>query len=249
MNTRRFFTLAKTEMKLSLRSFDMILFGILMPLVIVFVIGLVYGGEGNGLEPGVLARSFGAYISIGICAVGLMGMPLTLADYRHKKVLKRLSVTPAHPGLLLGVQLFVQGLVAILSALLVTLAGVLFFGYQLAGSLGVTVLAYFIVLFSIFSLGMIIASLAPDIKKAGLLCSVVYFPMLLFSGTTIPFHLFPRWLQNIAEVLPLSQGILLLNGISLGEPLAAHWGRIFLLLAMTVGLVAISIKTFRWDME
>jgi ABC-2 type transport system permease protein len=248
MKTQKFLTLAKTEMKLSLRSFDMILFGMLMPLAIVTVIGLIYGGERNSETPGVLARTFGAYLSIGICAVGLMGMPLTLADYRHKKVLKRLSVTPAHPGLLLGVQIFVQGLVALFSALLVVLAGFLFFGYRPAGSLPALVLAYFIVLLSIFSLGMIIASVAPDIKKAGLLCSVVYFPMLLFSGTTIPFHIFPGPVQKAAAVLPLSQGIKLLNGISLGEPLSAHLVRIAVLLGLALIGAVISVKTFRWDM-
>jgi len=92
MNTRKIGIIAKTELVLSLRSLDLILFGFLMPLAIIIVIGLIYGDRGTG--QGMIERNIGSWISIGICAVGLMGLPLTLADYREKKVLKRLQVNP-----------------------------------------------------------------------------------------------------------------------------------------------------------
>lgn len=240
-------TLSWIELKLSFRSMDMVLFGFLMPLAIIIIIGLIYADHAE--SGGMIERNIGAYVAIGICAVGLMGMPLTLADYRHRKVLKRLQVTPASPALLLGIQVLVQGMVAVCSGILVIAAAALIFGYRPSGTAGQILAAYLLVLFSIFSIGMCIAAVAPDIKKAGLLCSVLYFPMLLFSGTTIPFEVFPGAVQRAAGLLPLSQGIQLLNEVSMGGNITDKLPRVFFLLGLALLCVVVSIKTFRWDMN
>lgn len=39
-------------------------------------------------------------------------------------------------------------------------------------------------------------------KSLNVVTSILYFPMLLFSGATIPFELFPRGMQTIANVMP-----------------------------------------------
>lgn len=248
-SVKRFGILLKTELRLSLRSPDAILFSLLMPVVILVIIGLIYGGSADADTPGMIDQTFGAFISIGICAIGLMGLPLVLAEYRHKKVLKRLQVTPVHPGILLGVQFTVQAVMAVFSAMLVTLAAVIFFGYRPDGKIVSIIGAYFLVLISTFSIGLIIASTAKDIKRAGIICSILYFPMLLFSGTTIPFQVFPKAVQAAARFLPLRQGIILLNGISMGGAFSDHLLQVAVLLTIAVLAVGISIKTFRWDME
>src|SRR6056297_481574 len=168
---RRFWVLFKTELKLALRSPDAILFSLTMPVVILIIIALIYGTNApSSQESSIIEQTFGAFIAIGICAIGLMGLPLTLADYRHKKVLKRLQVTPVHPGLLLGIQFTVQSIMAILSALLVIIAAALLFRLKLEGSPGAIAAAYLLVLVSIFSIGLLIASTAKDIKQAGIIC-------------------------------------------------------------------------------
>lgn len=247
---RRFWILFRTELKLALRSPDAILFSLAMPVVVLVVIGLIYKpGQAAGMEGRMIEETFGAFMAIGICAIGLMGLPLTLADYRHKKVLKRMQVTPVHPGLLLGIQFTVQTLMALLSAGLVTLTALVFFELELRGSLVLIAVAFFIVLLSIFSIGLLIASTAKDIKRAGIICSIVYFPMLLFSGTTIPVSVFPESLQAAVQVLPLRQGIILLNGISSGSSFSAFIPQLVILAAITMIAVIVSLRSFRWDME
>ena len=246
---KRFWILFKTELKLALRSPDAILFSLTMPVIILILIALIYGTNAPGSQEGsIIEQTFGAFIAIGICAIGLMGLPLTLADYRHKKVLKRLQVTPVHPGLLLGLQFAVQTLMALLSAALVIITAVVFFGLRLPGPPIAIAAAYLVVLVSIFSIGLVIASTAKDIKRAGIICSVVYFPMLLFSGTTIPFHVFPQPVRLAAQVLPLRQGIILLNGISNGHSFTAYWTQLLILASIAAVTITISVMSFRWDM-
>ncbi len=242
MKTRRFLILAKTEATLALRSPDMVLFGMIMPLVILFITALIWKGD-----EAMIARNIGAWLSIGIAAVALMGMPLTLADYRQKKVLKRFQVSPASPGLLLAAQVLVQGLVACLSALLVAAAAALAFGWRPEGNPLAILASYLLALLSIMAIGMCITSLAPDSKKAGLICSIAYFPMLLLSGTTIPLEVFPAALQKASAFLPLSQGIALINAAASGTTFAAQLPRILLLAGIFALGATISLKTFKWE--
>ena len=84
---RAFSTMVKTEFKISLRSMDMMIFGVFMPVVVVIILGVIYGSKPafEGASYTFLAQSFGAVASIGICATGAMALPLEVSDYRKKK--------------------------------------------------------------------------------------------------------------------------------------------------------------------
>jgi ABC-2 type transport system permease protein len=71
----------------------------------------------------------------------------------------------------------------------------------------------------IYSIGMMVAAISPNMKTANLLSSILYFPMLFFSGATLPYEVMPEVMQKVVDFLPLTQGIKLLKGISLGLPL------------------------------
>ncbi|MFW6212767.1 MAG: ABC transporter permease [Spirochaetota bacterium] len=242
---KAFWRLLKVEFKLVLRSIDVVLFAVLMPVVVMVVIGLIYGRPDEG--DGMVQLSMGAFLSIGVAAVGLMGLPLTLAEYRSRKVLKRLSVTPIHPGTLLAVQMIAQAAVCLLSALLVVVAGMLLFGYELQAPLVPVLATYLFVMLSIFSIGLMIASTARDVKRAGMIASLLYFPMLIFSGTTIPFSAFPEIVQRVTVVLPLRHGIEVLSAALNGSP--AEGASFVLLAGLALVAIVVSLKTFRWDME
>ena len=73
-------------------------------------------------------------------------------------------------------------------------------------------------LVSMFSIGMMVGGIAPDAKTAGVIASLLYFPMLIFSGATLPYEVMPGPLRQAAGLLPLTQGIKLLKAASLGLP-------------------------------
>ncbi|MEL7658675.1 MAG: ABC transporter permease, partial [Bacillota bacterium] len=200
-----------------------------------------------GAEYTFVEQSFGAIISIGIGATGLMGLPLALADYRYKKVLKRFLVTPVSPAMLLFVQFIVNLFIAVVCFLLVYLVYTLFFGYHMRGSVSQFLLAYFLVILSIYSIGMLVASVSPNIKTANILCCIVYFPMFFFSGATLPYEIMPGVMQNASDFLPLTQGIKLLKATSLGLPLENVTFSILLMILLAVVCIALSIRFFRWE--
>lgn len=246
---KAFKTMFKTELKLSLRGMDMVIFAIFMPVVVMVIVGIIYGNKPafNGAEYTFLAQSFGAVSAIAICAAGVMGLPLVISDYRHKKILKRFKVTPTSPAIILMVQVAVYMLYTVVSLFLVYGTANLLFDYQMTGSWFEFLGAYLLVILSIYSIGMMVGGLAPNTKTANLLCCILYFPMLIFSGATLPYEAMPAALQKVADVLPLTQGIKLLKAASLGLPVESVLISVVIMIALAVICIGVSIRFFRWE--
>ncbi len=246
---RAFSTMFKTELKLSLRGMDMFIFAICMPVVVMVILGIIYANKPafDGAEYTFLAQSFGAVATIAICAGGVMGLPLVISDYRNKKILKRFMVTPTSPALILAVQVAIYGLYSIASLILVYATATLFFGYQLSGSWPCFCGTYLLVMLSMFSIGLLVGGVAPNIKTASVLASVLYFPMLIFSGATLPYEVMPAALQKVSDILPLTQGIKLLKSASLGLLTDSVLVPVAVLTVLAVVCISISIRFFKWE--
>lgn len=246
---KAFNTIFKSEFKLSLRDMNIPIFGVAFPVIVVIIIGLISGNkpafEGAGYS--MIDQSFGAFAAIGICATGLMGMPLLVSDYRHKKILKGFMVTPVSPGLLLFVQYLINLIMSVISLIVIYIICAAFWGYGMAGNIGLFLFSYFLVIISIYSIGMLLASVSANMKTANLLCTLVYFPMLFFSGATIPYEIMPRAARTVMDVLPLTQGIKLLKAASLGLPVENVIISITVLVFISVVCMILSFKYFRWE--
>lgn len=246
---KAFSTMFKTELKLSIRGMDMVIFAIGMPAVVVILIGIIYGTK--PAEPGsaytFLEQSFGAVSTIAICAGGIMGLPLLISDYRHRKILKRFQVTPASPALILAVHLAIYAAYSVVSLLLVYTISVLFFQCRFYGSPLLFSASYLLVMVSTFSIGLAVGGLAPDLKTASILASILYFPMVIFSGATLPYEIMPPVLQKIVAFLPLTHGIKLLKAAALGLPLEHVSLSIAILSALALVCTAAALKFFKWE--
>ena len=176
-----------------------------------------------------------------------MGLPLVISDYRQKKLLKRYKVTPTSPVLLLAVQVSIYAIYSLLSLALVYLVGNLFFGVRFPGSLVMFFVSYLLVMLSMFSIGMMVGGVAPNMKAASIVASVLYFPMLIFSGATLPYEVMPTVLQKIADILPLTQGIKLLKAASLGLAIEDAWLSLIIMAALIVVCGGIALKCFKWE--
>ncbi|NLT46994.1 MAG: ABC transporter permease, partial [Clostridiales bacterium] len=181
-------TMLKTELKLSLRGMDMLIFAIIMPLVVLVVLGIIYGNKPafEGAAYTFIEQSFGALSTIAICAGGVMGLPLVVSDYRGKQILKRFKVTPVSPGMILIVEVTMYFLYALVSLLTLFAVAAIFFGFRMQGGILQFILGWMLVMISMFSIGMMVGGIAKNAKIAGIIASALYFPMLIFSGATLP---------------------------------------------------------------
>ena len=245
----KFFTMLKTELKLSFRGMDMIIFAVCMPVVVVILLGIIYGGKPafDGADYTFLEQSFGAVSTIAVCAGGVMGLPLVISDYRQKKILKRFKITPSSPVLLLSVQVAIYMIYSLIALVLIYLVSVLLFGMKLQGAFLPFMGAFFLVMISMFSIGMLVGGVSPNTKIASVLASLLYFPMLIYSGATLPYEVMPAVLQKLADLLPLTQGIKLLKAASLGLPAENVMASLAVMAVITVVCGGVSIRFFKWE--
>ena len=246
---KTFKTMLKTELKLSLRGMDMFIFAICMPVVVIVLLGIIYGDKPAfaDAEYTFLQQSFGAVSTIAICAGGLMGLPLVVSDYRNRKILKRLKVTPVKPITILLVEITIYCIYSLVSLALIYLVAFLFFDFQIIGSFWQFFLSFVLVMLSMFSIGMMVGGIAPNMKIASTVASILYFPMLIFSGATLPYEIMPNALQNFANILPLTQGLKLLKGTALGLPIDNIIFPIGLMVVIIVICTTVSLKFFKWE--
>ena len=245
---KRFFTYLKTELKLSLRDMNMPIFAIIMPLVIFIILGIIYGTKPayDGADYTFMEQSFGAVSAVAICASGLMGLPLAVSGLREMKILKRLRVTPVSPVFILGVE-FTMYIVYCAVSLATLSVAALLWGVRLHGSLLAFLGSWVLTMLSTLSVGMLVGGVAKDTKQASVIASILYFPMLIFSGTTLPVEVMPPMMQRIVSFFPLTQGITLMKHTFLGIGTGSVLSPICVMLAVTAICTILAVRFFRWE--
>mgnify|MGYP002561690276 CR=1 FL=1 len=245
---KRFFTFLKTELKLNLRDMNMPIFAVIMPLVIFVILGILYGEKPafDGASYTFLEQSFGAACAIAICAGGLMGLPQAISDSRERKVLKRFRVTPVSPVFLLGVEMAMY--IVYCAASLGTLAiAALFWKVRLQGSLPYFLGSWLLTMVSTLSVGLLVGGVAKDVKQASVIASILYFPMLIFSGTTLPLEVMPTAMQKVVSFFPLTQSLTMMKNAFLGIGMGNILVPVCVMLGLTALCTALAVRFFRWE--
>src|SRR6185312_4161316 len=104
-----------TEAKLLFRDPVSWLASVALPTVILLIFGTMFGPEepqaiyGNLRFIDVFVPSL---VVISVATLGIQTLPIRLATYREKGVLRRFSTTPAHPLRLLAAQLAIYMVIA-----------------------------------------------------------------------------------------------------------------------------------------
>lgn len=245
---KRFFTYLQTERKLSLRDMNMPIFAVMMPLVIFLILGIIFGAKPayDGADYTFLEQSFGAVGAIAICASGLMGLPLAVSGLREMKILKRLRVTPVSPVFVLGVELSMYIVYCAVS--LVTLsAAALLWGVRLRGSIWAFFGSWLLTMLSTLSIGMLAGGVAKDTRQASVIASILYFPMLIFSGTTLPLEVMPTAMQKIVSFFPLTQGLTMMKHAFLGISTGSVLLPVCVMAGTGVLCTGLAVRFFRWE--
>ena len=233
-------TLTLTEAKLLLREPLALLWGLVMPMVLLAVMGWSASSIGGVPLVTVYEPIVIAFISV---VFGVQGIPVQVAAYRERRILRRLAVTPAGPVRVIGAQLIVSLTVVLAATAGVVAVGRLGFAVplprQFAGFAVVAVLAAAAML----SIGLLIGALAPTARTAGAAGTVLFFPLMYFAGLWTP-QLSPQT-QRIGQYTPLGAAVQAFR-----DGMAGAWPHpvtLGVLGACTVVCAGLAVRVFRWD--
>ena len=233
------------EQKIFWRSREAAVFIFVFPLLLYALLGSVYGEEIDGVPAAdvLLAGLFG----YGAANTAFAGLAIALVVRRESGVLKRLRATPLVPGIYLtAVLLSTLVTFAFQSVSLLGLGGLGFdasmpanwLGFAGAIVLGVACFA---------GLGLGAASLIRSAEGVSAVVNVVVLPMAFLSGAFGPTQDFPPVLQAIADVLPLTYFIDIVDGVYLnGSSLFADPTALAVVLAWGLAGVVVALRRFGW---
>ena len=239
--------MTKVELRLFLRDPTAAFFTLVFPLMMLFLFGSIFG---NDPDPDLGGRgqvdvSVPGYVGVIIATTALMGLPINVASYRAGGILRRFRATPLRPSVILAAQVAVGALFTTIGTLLLVVAGRIGFGLHLPDQAAVVVAAFVLSAASIYAFGFVLASVLPNARTAQSVGSIVLFPMMFLSGAALPRPLLSDTIQDIAQVLPLSHVVTLLDDAWSGagwNPVAA-----LVLICVLVVSVALSARLFRWE--
>jgi ABC-2 type transport system permease protein len=138
----------------------------------------------------------------------LFGIAFTFFGMREQLVLKRFYASPVNRiNIVLGIgasRLFFQ----LLSVTVLILFGHFWMNFTLVN--GATtfieiILLTIVMLFLLMGVGLIFSSVAKNDTAIPLLINLFGFPQMMLSGTFFSIEVFPKWLQEICRILPLTQ--------------------------------------------
>jgi ABC-2 type transport system permease protein len=239
-------SLIVTEAKLIGREPITWLAAIALPTVILLIFGSIFGPTEPDPALGGL-RFIEVFVpSLVVITVGTLGiqtLPIRLATYREKGVLRRLSTTPVHPLRLLIAQLAIYMVTAIVALVLLVITANVAFGVPLPREPLYYIAAFLLGMGSLFAIGLLVAALAPSSRVATAVAIPMFFVVMFLGGVYLPRVYLPDLLVKIGEFTP--PGVQGLQDAWLGTvpqvaPLLGMG-----LVTIVVGVLA--VRLFRWE--
>ncbi|WP_029214973.1 ABC transporter permease [Kallotenue papyrolyticum] len=247
MSARATWQLFLGEVKLFLREPFALFFTLAFPVILLLLFGSVYGSlpvENGYRFIDVYVPSLFAMV---LANLGLMNIPITLADYREQGIFKRYQVTPLPAWALLLIQILVNSAMFLVSAALVLVVARLLFDLRFGGNLLFILVALLISMAALFAGGFAIGGLTPGVRTAQTAGSAIFFVMFFSSGAAIPRGEFPEWLRRITDYVPLTHVVDTLSGLWINEPIGKYWLSLLMLALIAVAAGVIASRTFRWQ--
>ena len=149
--------------------------------------------------------------------------------------------------MLLVVEFLIYVLYALVSLITLLLVSRLAWGVQMHSSWSGFIVSWLLTVLSTLSIGMMVGGIAKNAQSASVIACVLYFPMLIFSGATLPFEVMPEIMQKIIRVFPLTQGIQLMKATFLGLTVERSLLPIIVILCVTLVCSGIAVKCFKWE--
>ncbi|MEU8356046.1 ABC transporter permease [Nonomuraea sp. NPDC048882] len=236
------------ETKLHLREWPFLMFTVALPLLLLIVLGTSiphFTEVGEGGERFVDTQMPTMMTLLSLLTLACNVLPAVMATYRDQGVLRRMSTTPVHPGRLLGVQLLINLAVAVVSVVLLMVAGSLIFGSS-APRLWVWFVPVFLLgTAALMAMGLVIAAVAPNGKVAPGIGSAVLFPLLFLAGMWVPRDVMPDALRVISDYSVAGPFAQALKDTWAGQP-----PQLMHVVVVAAGLAVfggLAVRLFRWE--
>jgi ABC-2 type transport system permease protein len=198
--------LVRAELRLMVRDPLVLTFVFAFPIVTMLIIGGAFGTDPDPAFDGVNPAHWyvASYLTVVIAAMGLVMLPVHLASYRERGVLRRFAAA-GFPRWSFAIAELIVGLVTVIVACgLLLIVAVPVYGipalhdwWRVAAALPLGAVAF-------VSLGVLLGSLLPSARSAQAVGLLIFFPSFLLGAGGPPPQVMGSAVRTAAGPLPLT---------------------------------------------
>lgn len=220
--------------------------GIIFPVLLLIVFGIIgraVGGDFSGLS------LFDLYVPtimvIGIISIALYSVPFTLVRDREIGWLRRVSTTPLSPQKLLMSLLIVNLIFGVFTIIITLIGSIYFFGAPLNINVFYFAISILLTVFTMFSLGLLVAAISPTQRFAQMLIGTLFYPLLFLSGLWVQPAMVGDPLKSIMYYSPAGAATrsILYSVFNTPPP----YLELVAMVAYSVLFGALAVRYFRWQ--
>jgi ABC-2 type transport system permease protein len=243
---RALLRLAATELKLFVREPMVLTFVFAFPVLTVLILGGVFDEDDPNFEGTIPSDYYvAAYIGVVIAAIGLVMLPVHLASYRERGVLRRFDVSRYPRWALPAAWVLVAIVITAVAVAVLLVTGHLVYGLPEPDDLLGVVVGTLLGAVAFISIGIALGMALPSARSAQGLGMLLFFPFFLLGGAGPPPDAMGDPLSSIANVVPLTHVIRSIQEpwLDLGNP-TSHLAVLAALIALaTTAWITISTRT------
>lgn len=203
------------EVKLFAREPLTVLFVLVLPLIVLYVLNGVFGNQPSpevyeGLGP--IDFYTPAYVALVVATVGVLSLPVHLAAYREQGVLRRFRASALPAASLVGAHVLVAVLMGSVGALLMVALSVLAYDGGLPADPAGVLAAFGLSTLAFTALGVLLGLVLPSARAAQGLGVLLFFVFLMLGGAGPPREVLPDAMAHLGDLVPLTHAARLLRG-------------------------------------
>lgn len=185
-------------------------------------------------------------IGLALQIATVLATALSVVRERERGTLENLLVSPlSRTGLMLG-KIVPYLCISMTMASSIILVARWIFQIPIRGDVVALLIAVFLYVFALLSVGLLISTVAQNHMQALQMCMALILPSVFFSGFIFPIENMPRFFQWLSAGIPATYFIELTRAIMLrGASIADYWLNYAVLGCMALGFFSLCVLRFR----
>jgi ABC-2 type transport system permease protein len=244
-----FRTLTTTEARVFTREPAAVFWGLAFPALLLLVLGYAFPGAREpspDLDGFRLVDLYAPIVlTLGLATLGLATLPVILATYRERGVLRRLATTPVGPRPMVGAQLAVHLGVAVVAAAVALAVALGVFSVPVPANPAGFVAVFLLAAAALLGLGLVVGAVARTAAAGQGIGMALYFPVLFFAGVYFPREAMPPGLRTVSDLTPGGAAVQALSDT--WEGLQPGISSLLVMAAYAVAAALLAVVVFRWE--
>ena len=212
---RGYLAMTHSEFRLFRREPFSVVFVIAFPLMMMMLLAAVFGdkqADAHKIQNGMLiwrgvtpANYYTAASVAGIvAALGLMTLPITLASYRERGILRRFRASSVSASTLVSAQLTLMFITFVAGTLVMAVVARLAYHAMVPQDVIGVIVALLAGTAAFGAIGLLLAAVIRTSRSAQGIGLLLFFALWLISGTAPPRAVLPNGLRDFGGLLPLA---------------------------------------------